>query len=81
MPAHTHTASCQSAGGDSNSPVNRFWSRDLGTQSGTYHSAANATMNPAALTSAGSNQPHTNMPPFLVVNFIIALQGIFPPRS
>ena len=29
---------------------------------------------------AGSSQPHNNLPPYLVVNFIIALQGIFPPR-
>jgi microcystin-dependent protein len=29
----------------------------------------------------GGNQPHNNMPPYLTLNFVIALQGIFPPRS
>ncbi|PJO37916.1 phage tail protein [Delftia acidovorans] len=31
--------------------------------------------------AAGGSQPHNNLPPFLVMNFIIALQGVFPPRS
>jgi microcystin-dependent protein len=38
-------------------------------------------MSPQALALAGSGQPHNNMPPYLAVNFIIALQGIYPPRS
>src|SRR5262249_44108550 len=36
---------------------------------------------PEALTPAGGSQPHNNLQPYLVVNFIIALQGVFPPRS
>ncbi|HEY1621540.1 MAG TPA: tail fiber protein [Streptosporangiaceae bacterium] len=38
-------------------------------------------MNARMLAMAGSSQPHNNMPPYLVVNFIIALQGIYPQRS
>ena len=37
-------------------------------------------MNSAALAPAGGSQPHNNMPPYLTLNFIIALQGIYPPR-
>jgi microcystin-dependent protein len=33
------------------------------------------------LTQVGGNQPHNNMPPFLVINFVIAIEGIFPSRS
>ena len=33
------------------------------------------------ITPSGNSQPHTNLQPFLVVNFIIALQGIFPSRN
>ena len=40
-----------------------------------------AQMNPQALSVAGGSQPHNNMMPFLAVTFIIALQGVFPPRS
>jgi microcystin-dependent protein len=81
MPAHSHAAICHEAAGNSNSPVNRFWSKDAGSQSGTYHDAGGATMNPGALANAGGGQPHDNMPPFLTLNFVIALQGIYPPRS
>ena len=38
-------------------------------------------LNPAAITTSGGNQPHENRPPFLTVNFVIALQGIFPSRN
>lgn len=41
-------------------------------------SQPNATMNPQSVGSVGGNQPHTNMQPYLVLNFCIALQGIFP---
>ena len=37
-------------------------------------------MAPQALSTAGSTAPHNNMQPYLTLNFIIALQGIFPPR-
>jgi microcystin-dependent protein len=38
-------------------------------------------MNPAAVQPAGGSFPHNNMPPYLALNFCIATQGIFPPRS
>jgi microcystin-dependent protein len=40
-----------------------------------------AQMSPSALQVAGGSQPHNNMQPYLVVNFCIALQGVFPPRT
>ncbi len=41
---------------------------------------ANTQMNPAALSVAGGSLPHNNMQPYLVLNFCIAMQGVFPPR-
>ena len=38
-------------------------------------------MSPSAIGPAGQNQAHDNRQPYLVLSFIIALQGIFPPRS
>ncbi|MBB4842248.1 microcystin-dependent protein [Paucibacter oligotrophus] len=38
-------------------------------------------LNPAAVTTAGGGQAHTNMQPYLTLNFVIALQGIFPSRN
>ncbi|MBB4662971.1 phage tail protein [Conexibacter arvalis] len=47
-----------------------------GPQAGTT-----ATLAPQAVGFAGGDQPHTNMQPYLALTFIIALQGIFPPRG
>jgi microcystin-dependent protein len=43
-----------------------------------FHQSTNATMDPATILSTGGNQPHLNMQPYLVLNYCIALQGIFP---
>jgi microcystin-dependent protein len=42
---------------------------------------ANTQMNPNALSVYGGSLPHNNMSPYLAVTFIIAMQGVFPPRS
>jgi microcystin-dependent protein len=86
MPAHSHTAQGSSGLGPSGalpSPVNNIWgsaSKGLGSLYAPA-GANNVQMNPSALTIAGGNQPHNNMPPFLGLMFIIALQGVFPARS
>jgi microcystin-dependent protein len=38
-------------------------------------------MHPSAVTNVGGSQPHNNMQPYLVLNFCIALQGIFPSQN
>jgi len=38
-------------------------------------------MQPATVTNIGGSQPHENRQPYLVLNFIIALQGVFPSRN
>jgi microcystin-dependent protein len=82
MPAHTHAARANSASGNTNSPVGKVWSKDAGVQSATYSgNAPNADMAANAIGTAGGSQPHPNMPPYLAVSFIIALQGIFPSRN
>jgi microcystin-dependent protein len=47
----------------------------------TYNTAANTVMAPLELATFGGSQPHNNMQPYLGLNFVIALQGIFPPRG
>jgi microcystin-dependent protein len=47
-----------------------------------YSSAAPGdTLNPAVVSNTGASQPHTNMQPYLTLNFSISLQGIFPSRN
>ena len=83
MPAHSHAPKCNAGAGTQASPSNEFWS-ESGVRGVKMYTASNASlvqMNPQALPTAGGNQPHNNMPPYLVLNFIIALVGIFPARN
>jgi len=40
-----------------------------------------AQMSDQTLAPAGGDQPHNNMQPYLTLNFCIALQGVYPPRT
>jgi microcystin-dependent protein len=46
-----------------------------------YGTTADTTMNPGIVSNAGGSQPHSNLQPFLVINYVIALQGIFPSQN
>lgn len=46
-----------------------------------YQSNANAMLSDQALAPAGGDQPHNNLQPYLTLNFCIALQGVYPPRT
>ncbi|RTE08539.1 phage tail protein [Paenibacillus whitsoniae] len=79
MAAHKHIPSASSVSGTSSSPANAFWATNANTAVKPYSTTApNTTMNPAAISSVGGNQPHDNMMPFLTVSFIIATEGVFP---
>jgi microcystin-dependent protein len=78
MPAHNHFLMATNTNGALKSPTNNF----MGAVSGVYGPASSqTTLNPASVTSVGGSQPHNNMMPYLVLNFVIALQGIFPSRN
>ena len=81
MPAHRHNAQANNSlsGTLQKSPVAGTWAPGSADQ--IYSSAAGATMNGAAFANAGGSQPHNNMMPYLTLNFVIALQGIFPSQS
>lgn len=86
LPAHNHPgkARCVSGTGNSNVAAGNAWSADLGVSSATYHSGpADADMlaNTVATDNVGGGQGHPNMQPFLCVNFIIALVGVYPSRN
>jgi microcystin-dependent protein len=77
MPAHVHPISASTAAPDAGSMANNSWA----AISGAYDATANTAMNPASISNQGGSQPHNNMQPFLVLNFVIALQGIFPSQN
>jgi microcystin-dependent protein len=80
LPAHTHAANCNSGTGDQYGPPGNFWATDAGGNN-EYNATGTSAMAPGAVGPVGGNQPHNNLQPYLVLNFCIALQGVFPPRS
>ena len=79
MPQHFHIAQAFSQNGDVAVPGGNV----LGTVNNLYNApAANlVALNAATITNVGGSQPHENRMPLLVLNFIIALQGIFPSQN
>jgi microcystin-dependent protein len=80
LPAHTHPIGASTANGDSDAVEGRVMARSPAAIP-QYASSANTTLAASAVASTGGGQPHNNMQPYLTLNFIIALQGMFPPRS
>jgi microcystin-dependent protein len=85
MPAHSHVANADSSTATSKSPANTLPAvpavnpRLLHQMYTT--AAPNVSMLAGNVLTAGGNFPHNNLQPCLVLNFCIALQGIFPARS
>ena len=82
IPAHSHVPQCKPVN-DNNSatdPTGDVWALPA---TGTIYSSAapSLTMDPAAIGPAGGSQPHDNMVPFLAVNFILSLFGVFPSQT
>lgn len=88
IPHHTHVLSALKAQGNTSSPEGALWAqprygRTTENSFATKPLGAGAAvqMSLNALQQTGGNQPHNNMPPFLTINFVISLTGIFPQRS
>lgn len=87
MPQHNHMVAVNNQAGSVADPTNALLAqgnsgsgRDSVAVSNYTSAAATGTLAPTSISAAGGNQPHANIQPFLCVNFIIALQGIFPSR-
>ncbi len=82
IPSHTHTARGSTAYGTTGNPSGAVWavSRQGRATEKLYGTGNEVAMSPGALGATGDGVPHNNLPPYLVVSFIIALQGVFPER-
>jgi microcystin-dependent protein len=76
MPAHNHTPVGSNTVGNV-AALGNLWAAD-NSGANPYAATPNTSMNPACVLPNGGSQPHENMSPYLVLNFVIALQGIFP---
>jgi microcystin-dependent protein len=78
MPAHSHTPVTSAGPADRSNARSNYLAAPPDP---AYTNAAPNTSLGAAMLPAGGGQPHNNLSPYLVVNFVIALQGIFPSRN
>jgi microcystin-dependent protein len=77
LPGHTHVPVGSSNAASAPDPTGNLWS----TKSSIFAASSTSAMNPACIGATGGSQPHQNMSPYLVLRFIIALQGIFPSQN
>jgi|SRR5580692_5714073 microcystin-dependent protein len=79
IPSHSHVPQANSNPGTQSNPSAGVWAQSTLDQ---FSSAApTVAMAPAALGSAGGSQPHDNMLPFVCLNYIISLFGVFPSQT
>jgi microcystin-dependent protein len=82
LPAHTHTLNANSAAGSLRDPGGNVLAKEATGQTAVYTNAApNTALNAASVGSVGGGQPVSIVQPYLAINFIIALEGIFPSRN
>jgi microcystin-dependent protein len=78
LPTHIHTVTASDANGAQPIPTGNV----LAQANNLYTPPASLTaLDPSTVSNVGGSQPHNNMMPYLVLNFIVALQGIFPSRN
>jgi microcystin-dependent protein len=78
LPAHTHAAQGVATVASLGPAAGNVWAN---SPANPYGTSPNALMNARGVSSAGASQPHQNESPYLVLNYVIALQGIFPSRN
>jgi microcystin-dependent protein len=77
IPAHTHPLLASAGPGNANAPAGNITGESAAVK--IYVSEVpTANLNPSAVSPVGGSQPHTNFQPYLCVDFIISLFGIFP---
>jgi microcystin-dependent protein len=80
MPTHTHSLNAESGPASGPAPAGNMLANS--NPNNIYGPAQNlSAANPTTVTNVGSSQPHENMQPYLVLNFCIALQGIYPSKN
>ena len=81
LPAHNHFLQASNTDADSKTPSNTVLAKNQVNMYAPNFNTGPVTMQAPTLTNVGGSQPHENRQPFLVLNFIIALQGIFPSQT
>jgi microcystin-dependent protein len=77
---HPHPANCLNVNGNQYQPNGGVWAVDAGANPQYGTTKAAGTMAPNIIGSSGNGQAHNNIQPYLTLNYVVALQGIFPQR-
>ena len=80
IPSHSHVLLAAATNGDQISPLSNVLANSFNVTP-YINDVANGNMAATAITNIGGNQPHTNFQPYLCVDFIISLFGIFPSQT
>lgn len=80
LPAHNHILKVSSKNGNSNLPEGKTFANSSIPVASVYSSGA-PNKNGGSTDNTGGSLPHNNMQPFLTLNYIIAIQGLYPSRS
>ena len=85
LPSHTHSVNASTTAGDNRNPSTRVFATSTNSSSALNmygpSNGALVPLNPQTVSPAGGNQPHPNLQPYSVINFCIALSGIYPSRN
>jgi len=80
IPAHSHGFTASQADGIARLPASNLVANMIGVN-GYAAPGVVVQMNDNSIAPAGGDQPHNNLQPYLTLNFNIALQGVYPPRT
>ncbi len=81
MPAHSHSVNASASKGNKASPIGSYPASDAAGVTAEYNGTPTGVMNAGMIATVGGSQPHDNLQPSLVMNWVIALEGIFPSRN
>ncbi len=80
LPPHSHGFVANSGIGTTSDPAGNYIAQ-YGEGVKSFSGTQNTVMNPGSISNAGGTQPHSNLQPYLTLNYCIALQGVFPSQS
>jgi microcystin-dependent protein len=81
LPSHSHAVKAVSASGTVPSPTGNYFANKGRSDNDYTPNVPNMTMNPATIGVAGNSLPVPVMQPYIALNYVIALEGIFPSRN
>lgn len=80
LPNHTHVTAAISATANSADPTGRIWANPGGRSQKIYSDKSDTPLNAGLVAPSGGGQPHNNLQPYLELNYIVAIEGVFPQR-